>query len=118
MRRRSLDAEKPRGSVEPDCDGAGVLTCAYPPPAAVPGLASKGVHAKGAIDVQGLPRNELADLITQMNEQMLAAARVNPELGEDFDRWPLAAAGGKMIAPPLPRRPRSSATWRLRQMQV
>ena len=29
----------------------------------------------GAIDVQGLPRNELADLITQMNEQMLAAAR-------------------------------------------
>ena len=29
----------------------------------------------GAIDVQGLPRNELADLITQMNEQMLSAAR-------------------------------------------
>jgi excinuclease ABC subunit B len=41
----------------------------------VPGLASKGIGPKGAIDVQGLPRNELADLITQMNEQMLAAAR-------------------------------------------
>jgi excinuclease ABC subunit B len=42
--------------------------------APVPGLASKNVKA-GAIDVQGLPRGELADLITQMNEQMLAAAR-------------------------------------------
>jgi excinuclease ABC subunit B len=44
----------------------------------VPGLSSKKVGAKakaGSIDVQGLPRNELADLITQMNEQMLAAAR-------------------------------------------
>ena len=45
----------------------------------VPGLSSKkGGPPKskaGAIDVQGLPRNELADLITQMNEQMLAAAR-------------------------------------------
>jgi excinuclease ABC subunit B len=44
----------------------------------VPGLSSKKPGAKGkagAIDVQGLPRNELADLITQMNEQMLAAAR-------------------------------------------
>jgi excinuclease ABC subunit B len=43
----------------------------------VPGLSSKkGPKGKaGAIDVQGLPRNELADLITQMNEQMLAAAR-------------------------------------------
>ncbi|MDQ1663147.1 MAG: excinuclease subunit, partial [Blastococcus sp.] len=45
----------------------------------VPGLSSrKGGAAKGkagAIDVQGLPRNELADLITQMNEQMLSAAR-------------------------------------------
>ena len=29
----------------------------------------------GSIDVQGLPRNELADLIPQLNEQMLAAAR-------------------------------------------
>jgi excinuclease ABC subunit B len=45
----------------------------------VPGLSSKkaaGGKAKaGAIDVQGLPRNELADLITQINEQMLSAAR-------------------------------------------
>jgi excinuclease ABC subunit B len=43
----------------------------------VPGLSSKkGGKAKaGAIDVQGLPRNELADLITQVNDQMLAAAR-------------------------------------------
>jgi excinuclease ABC subunit B len=47
--------------------------------APVPGLSSKKAGAAkgkaGAIDVQGLPRNELADLITQMNEQMLAAAR-------------------------------------------
>jgi excinuclease ABC subunit B len=44
--------------------------------APVPGLSSKSKPGKaGAIDVHGLPRNELADLITQMNEQMLAAAR-------------------------------------------
>jgi excinuclease ABC subunit B len=47
--------------------------------APVPGLSSKKAGGKaakaGAIDVQGLPRNELADLIGQMNEQMLAAAR-------------------------------------------
>jgi excinuclease ABC subunit B len=44
--------------------------------APVPGLSSKKKPGKaGAIDVQGLPRAELADLITQMNEQMLAAAR-------------------------------------------
>ncbi|MGY1739396.1 MULTISPECIES: excinuclease ABC subunit UvrB [unclassified Blastococcus] len=41
----------------------------------VPGLSSKAKGKAGAIDVQGLPRNELADLITQMNDQMLAAAR-------------------------------------------
>ena len=42
----------------------------------MPGLSSKKkAGTAGAIDVQGLPRNELADLITQMNEQMLAAAR-------------------------------------------
>ncbi|WP_448627971.1 excinuclease ABC subunit UvrB [Geodermatophilus sp. URMC 64] len=41
----------------------------------VPGLSSKKAGKAGAIDVQGLPRNELADLIAQMNEQMLAAAR-------------------------------------------
>jgi excinuclease ABC subunit B len=43
--------------------------------APVPGLSSKKVGKAGSIDVQGLPRNELADLITQMNDQMLAAAR-------------------------------------------
>jgi excinuclease ABC subunit B len=48
--------------------------------APVPGLSSKkagsaGRGKAGSIDVQGLPRNELADLITQMNDQMLAAAR-------------------------------------------
>ncbi|MGY2079396.1 excinuclease ABC subunit UvrB [Modestobacter sp. SYSU DS0657] len=48
--------------------------------APVPGLSSKGKAGStkgkaGSIDVQGLPRNELADMITQMNDQMLAAAR-------------------------------------------
>jgi excinuclease ABC subunit B len=43
--------------------------------APVPGLSSKKAGKAGSIDVQGLPRAELADLITQMNEQMLAAAR-------------------------------------------
>src|SRR3712207_4137019 len=43
--------------------------------APVPGLSSKTRGKAGAIDVQGLPRAELADLIGQMNEQMLAAAR-------------------------------------------
>ncbi|SFL08160.1 excinuclease ABC subunit UvrB [Geodermatophilus ruber] len=43
--------------------------------APVPGLSSKKAGKAGAIDVQGLPRNELADLIGQLNEQMLAAAR-------------------------------------------
>ena len=41
----------------------------------VPGLSSKSRAKAGSIDVQGLPRNELADMITNMNEQMLAAAR-------------------------------------------
>jgi excinuclease ABC subunit B len=41
----------------------------------VPGLSSKSKAKAGSIDVQGLPRNELADMITTMNEQMLAAAR-------------------------------------------
>ncbi|HSU00018.1 MAG TPA: UvrB/UvrC motif-containing protein, partial [Geodermatophilus sp.] len=41
----------------------------------VPGLSSKKAGKAGGIDVQGLPRAELADLITQMNDQMLAAAR-------------------------------------------
>ena len=44
--------------------------------APVPGLSSRARRAKaGSIDVQGLPRNELADMIQQMNDQMLAAAR-------------------------------------------
>ncbi|ADB74656.1 excinuclease ABC subunit UvrB [Geodermatophilus obscurus] len=43
--------------------------------APVPGLSSKKAAKAGGIDVQGLPRAELADLITQMNDQMLAAAR-------------------------------------------
>ncbi|CCG04122.1 excinuclease ABC subunit UvrB [Blastococcus saxobsidens] len=43
--------------------------------APVPGLSSKSRAKAGAIDVQGLPRAELADMITTMNEQMLAAAR-------------------------------------------
>jgi excinuclease ABC subunit B len=42
----------------------------------VPGLSSRaGKKKAGSIDVQGLPRNELADMITTMNEQMLSAAR-------------------------------------------
>lgn len=41
----------------------------------VPGLSSRSKAKAGSIDVQGLPRNELADMITSMNEQMLAAAR-------------------------------------------
>jgi excinuclease ABC subunit B len=45
--------------------------------APVPGLSSRpakgaGAHAK---DLAGMPRAELADLIQQLNEQMLAAAR-------------------------------------------
>ncbi|WP_222267167.1 excinuclease ABC subunit UvrB [Modestobacter marinus] len=41
----------------------------------VPGLSSRRAGKAGSIDVQGLPRNELADMIATMNEQMLAAAR-------------------------------------------
>jgi excinuclease ABC subunit B len=44
----------------------------------VPGLSSRGPKngaKSGSIDVQGLPRNELADMISSMNEQMLSAAR-------------------------------------------
>ncbi len=48
--------------------------------APVPGLSSRKAGSvtkgrAGGIDTQGLPRAELADLITQMNDQMLAAAR-------------------------------------------
>ncbi|MDT0277829.1 excinuclease ABC subunit UvrB [Blastococcus goldschmidtiae] len=41
----------------------------------VPGLSSKAKAKAGSIDVQGLPRAELADMIQTMNDQMLAAAR-------------------------------------------
>ena len=41
----------------------------------VPGLSSKAKAKAGSIDVQGLPRAELADMIQTMNEQMLSAAR-------------------------------------------
>jgi excinuclease ABC subunit B len=43
----------------------------------VPGLSSRAKRGAkaGSIDVQGLPRNELADMIATMNEQMLSAAR-------------------------------------------
>jgi excinuclease ABC subunit B len=34
-----------------------------------------GVHASKALDVATMPRAELADLIQQLNDQMLAAAR-------------------------------------------
>ena len=43
--------------------------------APVPGLSSKSKAKAGSIDVQGLPRAELADMIQTMNEQMLSAAR-------------------------------------------
>ncbi|KQS63599.1 excinuclease ABC subunit UvrB [Modestobacter sp. Leaf380] len=45
--------------------------------APVPGLSSKakGKAKAGSIDVEGLPRAALADMITTMNEQMLSAAR-------------------------------------------
>ncbi len=44
--------------------------------APVPGLSSKAKAKKaGSIDVEGLPRAALADMITEMNDQMLAAAR-------------------------------------------
>ncbi|KQS56821.1 excinuclease ABC subunit B [Geodermatophilus sp. Leaf369] len=45
--------------------------------APVPGLSSKskGKAKAGSIDVEGLPRAALADMITEMNDQMLSAAR-------------------------------------------
>jgi excinuclease ABC subunit B len=39
------------------------------------GVVGVGAHARGGLDVQEMPRAELADLIQQLNEQMLAAAR-------------------------------------------
>ncbi len=40
-----------------------------------PGVLGVGTHAGGGLDASVLPRAELADLIQQLNEQMLAAAR-------------------------------------------
>ncbi|MCW2541673.1 MAG: excinuclease subunit [Frankiales bacterium] len=43
--------------------------------AASAGVIGVGVHADGKLDVAELPRAELADLIQQLNDQMLGAAR-------------------------------------------
>jgi excinuclease ABC subunit B len=40
-----------------------------------PGVVGIGAHAAGGLDVGNMPRAELADLIQQLNEQMLSAAR-------------------------------------------
>jgi excinuclease ABC subunit B len=40
-----------------------------------PGVVGVGVHAGGGLDVAEMPRAQLADLILQLNEQMLGAAR-------------------------------------------
>jgi excinuclease ABC subunit B len=40
-----------------------------------PGVVGVGAHAEGGLDVAEMPRAELADLIQQLNEQMLGAAR-------------------------------------------
>jgi excinuclease ABC subunit B len=39
------------------------------------GVVGIGAHAEGGLDVASMPRAELADLIQQLNEQMLGAAR-------------------------------------------
>ncbi|MEO7263125.1 MAG: helicase-related protein, partial [Jatrophihabitantaceae bacterium] len=39
------------------------------------GVVGVGAHADGKLDVAALPRAELADLIQQLNEQMMGAAR-------------------------------------------
>jgi excinuclease ABC subunit B len=39
------------------------------------GVVGVGAHADGKLDVTSMPRAELADLIQQLNQQMLAAAR-------------------------------------------
>ncbi|MCU1659688.1 MAG: excinuclease subunit, partial [Pseudonocardiales bacterium] len=40
-----------------------------------PGVVGVGAHAGGGLDVREMPRAELADLIQQLNDQMLGAAR-------------------------------------------
>ncbi len=42
---------------------------------ASPGVVGVGAHAGGGLDVAMMPRAELADLIQQLNDQMLGAAR-------------------------------------------
>jgi excinuclease ABC subunit B len=42
---------------------------------ASPGVVGVGAHAGGGLDVAVMPRAELADLIQQLNDQMLGAAR-------------------------------------------
>jgi len=39
------------------------------------GVVGVGAHAGGGLDVSVMPRAELADLIQQLNDQMLGAAR-------------------------------------------
>ncbi|MGI8759835.1 MAG: excinuclease ABC subunit UvrB [Jatrophihabitantaceae bacterium] len=40
-----------------------------------PGVVGVGAHAGGGLDIAEMPRAELADLIQQLNQQMLSAAR-------------------------------------------
>ncbi|MDT4891728.1 MAG: excinuclease subunit [Pseudonocardiales bacterium] len=40
-----------------------------------PGVVGVGAHARGGLDVSSMPRAELADLIQQLNDQMMGAAR-------------------------------------------
>jgi excinuclease ABC subunit B len=40
-----------------------------------PGVVGIGAHANGGLDVGSMPRAELADLIQQLNDQMMSAAR-------------------------------------------
>jgi excinuclease ABC subunit B len=40
-----------------------------------PGVVGVGAHAGGGLDVREMPRAQLADLIQQLNDQMLGAAR-------------------------------------------
>jgi excinuclease ABC subunit B len=41
----------------------------------VPGLSSRATGGSGPRDLAGMPRAQLADLIQQLNDQMLQAAR-------------------------------------------
>jgi excinuclease ABC subunit B len=39
------------------------------------GVVGVGAHANGGLDIAEMPRAQLADLIQQLNDQMLSAAR-------------------------------------------